>query len=66
VNVGAYMEMCTWCVYLIPAEANQVTVGFELPQRCWGQNLGPLQEHQVLLTADPSFQLLDFLLKHFS
>lgn len=28
----------------------------ELQCRCWGLNLGPLDEHQILLTADPSLQ----------
>lgn len=30
--------------------------GCELPYGCWGSNPGPLQEYQVLLTTEPSWQ----------
>ena len=30
----------------------------ELPRECWKQSLGPTQAQQVLLTAEPSLQLL--------
>lgn len=33
----------------------EVTEGCELPGECWALNLGPLQQHQGLLTAEPSF-----------
>lgn len=35
-----------------------VTDGRELPCGCWEQNSAPLQEPQVLLTAEASLQLL--------
>jgi hypothetical protein len=34
-----------------------VTDSFELPFGCWELNSGPLEEHSVLLTAEPSLQL---------
>lgn len=36
-----------------------VTDGCELPYRCWGLNLVPLQEQPVLLTLDSSLQPLE-------
>ena len=33
-----------------------VAGGCELQCQCWELNLGPLQEQQVLLTAEPSLQ----------
>lgn len=35
----------------------------EPPCGCWDVNLGPLQEHQVVLTIEPSFQPLYFPLE---
>ena len=32
--------------------------GSELPCRCWGLNLGPLEEQSVLLTTEPFLQPL--------
>jgi hypothetical protein len=32
----------------------------ELPCSCWKSNLGPLKEQPLLLTAEPSLQLLSF------
>lgn len=34
----------------------EVTDGFELPCRCWEPDLGPLQEQQLFLTSETSFQ----------
>jgi hypothetical protein len=56
--------MCTMCMlcgqrgqrralnFLKPG----VTDGCELPSGCWELNPGPLEEQQVLLTAEPSYQ----------
>jgi hypothetical protein len=41
----------------------KVTDGCELPGGCWQSNPGPLQEQPVLVTAEPSLQLLPWLLK---
>lgn len=34
------------------------TITYELPCGCWALNLGPLEEQSVLLTSQPSLQLL--------
>lgn len=49
-------------MFLVPFKARRecprtgVTNGCESPQGCWESNLGPVQEQQVLLTAQPSLQ----------
>jgi hypothetical protein len=42
--------MCSTCVYQFDA------LDCEAPCRCWELSQGPLQEQQVPLTIDPSFQ----------
>lgn len=66
--------LCVWCLgiphmCLVSMEVrgghqihcNRVTYGSEPPFGCWEQNLGLLQEEQVLFTAEPSSQSQDLL-----
>jgi hypothetical protein len=38
--------------------SDPITDGCEPPCGCWGLNSGPLEEQSVLLTAEPSLQLI--------
>jgi hypothetical protein len=40
-----------------------ITDGCESPCGSWELNSGPLEEHSVLLTAEPSLQLFEAILK---
>lgn len=51
------MYSCVSHVHLIPrgsveSPKTQVTDDCELPGGCWKSNLGPVQEHHILLTAE--------------
>ena len=55
-------RMHAWCLWkkeeAIKATRTGDTDGCEPPCGCWEMNLGPLQEPQVLLTAEPFLQPL--------
>ena len=63
--------MCMYVHYVqaVPVEASNGSVetggtyGCEQPCRCWDSNLGPLEEHPFLLTAEPSLQPHNSVLK---
>ncbi len=42
--------------------SNPITDGCEPPCGCWELNSGPLEEQSVLLTSEPSLQLLLLIL----
>ena len=51
-------HVCAWC-FLVPREGvrspgTTVTDGCKIPDECWEPNLGPVQEQQALLSAEPS------------
>jgi hypothetical protein len=54
-------HMCAWCLRK-PEDSDPLekvfTVSGEPSWRCWELNPGPLEEQPVLLTAEPSLQLL--------
>ena len=54
---------CTlgFCLYVLLCEGVRspeigVTGSYELPCECWELNLGPLEEHPMLLTTELSLQ----------
>lgn len=61
-NVTYVYRIHAWCPQ--SSKEGMISQESEFPiYRCWGPNLGPLQEH-LLLTAEPFFQPLKwFLLK---
>lgn len=53
--------MCVYYVHTVPIEARRGhwISGTRITDGRDGGNLGPLHKQQVLLTAEPSFQLLE-------
>jgi hypothetical protein len=42
------------CAYTLEGEPDLITDGCESPCGCWELNLGPLEEHPMLPTSEPS------------
>lgn len=69
-----YLSICLHVsVSCVPAEARRGRASDRLERElqsvlatiwCWELNLGPLQEHQLLLTAEPSFHPACHFLSH--
>lgn len=68
IQAFAFMDICTSYACLVPTEVkiprNGLINGCEVPCGFWESNLGPLQDHQVLLTTEPSLQSQDTFLKN--
>lgn len=62
------MDICTPHACLVPTEVKIPRNGLinccEMPCGFWESNLGPLQDHQVLLTTGPILQSQDTFLKN--
>ena len=62
--------LCMWCLWRpeegVEPSGTGFTDGCEPPYESWELNLGPLQEQQVLLEAEPSLPPNIYLLKEFT
>jgi hypothetical protein len=54
-----YMSALSACIPACQKRTlDSITDSFEPPRGCWDLNSGPLEEQPVLLTAEPSVQLI--------
>lgn len=58
------MHVCVSLECLVPVESKGITGGYEVSCGCWKSNPSLLEEHPVLLVAEPSShpQAISFLL----
>jgi len=52
----------TWCLVTVELEGDIGSPGTEVVDSCELSNLGPLQEQQMFVTAELSFQPLTYFL----